>query len=69
MINLDAIKVGGKTVASNLKGIVDSGTSMLVGASDVMKPVTDKTGTAQTPMDCSNLTGKPDVTFVIDGKE
>jgi len=68
MVKLDAIKVGGKVVASNLKGIVDSGTSMLAGATDVMKPIISKVGSATTPVTCGD-TSKPDITFTIDGKD
>merc|ERR1711964_782521 len=61
-------KVGGKVVASNLKGIVDSGTSMLAGDTATIKPITDAVGSATTPVTCGD-TSKPDITFTIDGKE
>lgn len=68
MVNLDAIKVDGKTVASNLKGIVDSGTSLIAGASSVMKSITSKVGSATSPVTCGD-SSKPDVTFTIEGKD
>lgn len=68
MVKLDSIKVDGKVVQSNLKGIVDSGTSVIAGATDVLKPVIDAVGSATIPITCGD-TSKPDVTFTIDGKD
>lgn len=68
MVQLDAIKVGGETVATGLQGIVDSGTSLLVGNADTIGKVIAKTGGATTPVACDD-TSKPDITFVIEGKE
>ena len=68
VVQLDAIKVGGETVATGLQGVVDSGTSVLVGGTDVFKPLTDKVGSVTSPVDC-NDTSKPDITFVVEGKE
>jgi len=68
LINLDSIKVGGKVVASNLQGVVDSGTSMIAGDTSVMQSVTSSIGSATSPVTCGD-TSKPDITFTIDGKE
>lgn len=66
MIAVDSIKVGGKTVATNLKGIVDTGTSLMVANKSTLGDL----ATISVKQDCStDASTLPEVTFVIGGKD
>jgi len=66
MINIDSIKLGGTVVSSNLKGIVDTGTSLIVATSQTLGDLAN----INISQDCSTDVSKlQDVTFVIDGQE
>lgn len=63
MIKVDKVLLGDKVVIENLNGIVDSGTSLMVGSADVLGDL------AKISVDssCKNNDHLPTVTFVIDG--
>lgn len=64
LIALDTISVGTDKLAfTGLKGIVDTGTSVLVGDRPVIDKITEKIGAVKS--DCSNLASLPDVTITI----
>lgn len=66
MIKIDAIKVGGTVVASNLKGIVDTGTSLIVGGANTI----GKAARIIVAQNCStDVSTLPEVTFTLDGKD
>jgi hypothetical protein len=66
MISVDSIKLGDKVVASNLKGIVDTGTSLMVASETTLGGI-DKVAVSQ---DCStDVKSLPTVTFTIGGKD
>jgi cathepsin D len=66
MIDVDSVKMGDKVVASNLKGIVDTGTSLMVASKDTLGDIANIT----VKQDCSSPTSDmPDITFTIGGKE
>ena len=68
MIQIDSIYVGSSKVgASNIRGIVDSGTSTLAGAENLIEEINSILGEVKD--DCSNLNTLPSVTFVIGGVE
>lgn len=67
MIAVDSIKVGSNVIATNVKGIVDTGTSLMVGgdktAGEILKSVSVK-------QDCStDVSTLPNVTFTLLGKD
>jgi hypothetical protein len=51
-------------VIENMNGIVDSGTSLMVGSSDLLGDLAD----IAVDTSCKDNSSLPDVTFVIDGK-
>jgi len=66
MIGIDGISVGGEKISvSGAKGVVDSGTSLLVGDANLVNSITPKLGTVN--QDCSNLDSLPDLTFELGG--
>jgi hypothetical protein len=66
MIKIDSISLGGKVIASNLKGIVDTGTSLMVGGASSIGDIA-KLVVAQ---DCStDPSTYPDVVFTLSGKD
>jgi len=66
MINVDSIKLGDQVISSNLKGIVDTGTSLIVATSQTLGALAN----ISISQDCSTDVSKlQDVTFVIDGTE
>lgn len=66
LIKVDSLKLGDKVIASNLKGIVDTGTSLMVANKSVIEDIANLTVKQDCSTDASSL---PDVTFVIDGKD
>jgi len=65
-IGLDDMTVNGTSLGfSGAKGVVDSGTSLIVGASKFITPLLNKIGTVAS--DCSDISSHPNIAFVIDG--
>lgn len=64
VIGMEGFKVNGQLVEIKA-GIVDTGTSLIVGDSSVINPITAKIGEVKS--DCSNLSTLPDVTVQIGG--
>jgi cathepsin D len=68
LINVGGFSVNGESLGvTNAKGIVDSGTSLLVGDKNLVDKINAKIGTVS--QDCSNIDSLPDVTITIDGKD
>ena len=66
-IAIDGILVGTKNIAATgIKGIVDSGTSLLVGDNALVKEINKLIGTVSS--DCSNINKLPTVTITLNGK-
>ena len=68
-LNMTDIKVGGQQIpgASGYKGVIDSGTSLIVGSSTLVDPIIAAIGTVDET--CKDISGKPDVTIAFDGIE
>lgn len=66
MIAVDSIKLNGTVIASNLKGIVDTGTSLMVASKATLGGITGITIKQDCSTDVSSL---PPITFTIDGKD
>lgn len=65
-INIDSISIGStKVAATAIKGIVDTGTSLLVGDSKLVDKINALVGTVAS--DCSNLSSLKNATIVIGG--
>ncbi|CAG9314486.1 unnamed protein product [Blepharisma stoltei] len=68
LINIDKVSIGTEKIPfSGLKGIVDTGTSLLVTRSKIMDYMRVKIGIINT--DCSNLNTLPNITFTLGGKD
>lgn len=65
-IPIDGVKAGSFS-KSSLQGIVDTGTSLLVGPTSVVDDLTKVIGTVAT--DCSNISSLPTITFTLGGVE
>jgi len=66
MIDIDAIKLNGNIIASNLKGIVDTGTSLMVATQAILGDIT-KISISE---DCStDVTQLPLIVFTLQGKD
>jgi len=67
-INVDDMKADGKSLGfSGMKGVVDSGTSLIVGSSKFITPLVNKIGSVAS--DCSDANNHPTISFIIDGTE
>jgi cathepsin D len=67
-ITVDDLTVGGKKQGfSGVKGVVDSGTSLLVGDTKFMNKIIDEIGAVKA--DCSNIASLPEISFVINGQD
>ena len=65
-IGLDDMHVNGESLGfTGAKGVVDSGTSLIVGTSKFMTPLINKIGSVAS--DCSSLGNHPNIAFIIDG--
>ena len=65
-IDIDSISVGSSSVSiTDLKGIVDTGTSLLVGKKDIVDQINQFVGKVES--DCSNYDNLPSVEFTIGG--
>lgn len=74
-INLGGVKVGATTFASGpVSAIVDTGTSLLTGPTDVIKKIQDAIGAVEFVngeylMDCNKIPSLPDVTISLGGQD
>ena len=68
-LDMTNIQIGDQTIAnaSDYKGVIDSGTSLIVGASEIVEPIIEAIGTIDAT--CANNTGLPDLTFTFDSKD
>lgn len=66
LIAVDSIKLGGAVVATNVKGIVDTGTSLMVGGENTIGKIASTTVNQDCSTDASTL---PEVVFTIGGVE
>lgn len=69
LIDLADIKIGSTSVkpAGATNGIVDTGTSLMVGTSEIIKPITDIIGATQ-EIDCDKISSLPDFSLTIDSQ-
>lgn len=65
-IPIDGVKAGSYS-KSSLQGIVDTGTSLLVGPTKVVEDLTKQIGSVSS--DCSNVSSLPTITFTLGGVE
>jgi cathepsin D len=65
MIKVDQVLVGDEVVVENMNGIVDTGTSLMVGNHDVVGSM----GKLKVDPQCKGNEDLPDITFVISGKK
>lgn len=65
MISVDKVKLGNNEF-TNLKGVVDTGTSVIVGPTNVVNTLT--AGIGANP-DCDKLNTFPNLVFTIGGTE
>jgi cathepsin D len=63
-IPIDGVKAGSYS-KSSLQGIVDTGTSLLVGPTSVVDDITKQIGSVSS--DCSNISSLPTITFTLGG--
>lgn len=63
LIALDQVKFGNASF-DNLKAVVDTGTSVIVGPSDI---ITKLTSELPSKIDCKNLSQYPNISFTIGG--
>lgn len=66
VISLDSFTVNGKTIKA-AKGIVDTGTSLIVGSKSIIDQITQSIGTVDSS--CKDLDKLPNVTITISGDE
>jgi cathepsin D len=67
---MNDMKIGGESVGGDIgkgivKGVIDSGTSLIVGNFDLILPMLHMIGRVES--DCSNLDSLPDIDFTFDG--
>jgi hypothetical protein len=68
LIGVDFIRMSFAKVATNLNGIVDTGTSAIVTSYSVAAELLAIIGAVQT-IDCGKISNLPDLNVVIDGKQ
>jgi cathepsin D len=72
---VDSLEIGGKTFATNIAAIADTGTSLLTGPAKDVAQVNKAIGARKIPIvgeyvvSCSKLASLPTVTFKINGKD
>jgi len=71
-VDLDAVKLGGDSLSSTKKAIIDSGTSLLAGPTQEIAAIAQKLGATSVAgkawaVDCSK--DVPDMTFTLGGKD
>lgn len=57
--------VGGAIGEGNVKGVIDSGTSLIIGSFDLINPILHLIGNVE--QDCSNIDELPTIDFIFDG--
>jgi hypothetical protein len=57
--------VGGPIETGNVKGVIDSGTSLIIGSFDLINPILHQIGNVE--QDCSNIDELPNIDFIFDG--
>ena len=67
LIELGAVAIGSTTVAKSVNGIVDTGTSVIVGSEDIVQKIQAVIGSGK-EIDCSKIATLPDLEFTIDAK-
>ncbi|CAI2372525.1 unnamed protein product [Moneuplotes crassus] len=68
-LNMTDIKVGGNSIegAEGYKGVIDSGTSLIVGDQKLIDPILAQIGDID--QTCKDLSGHPDITITFDSVE
>jgi len=66
VVKLDSVKINGSSVTVG-RGIMDTGTSLIVGHSDVINPILKLIGTVDPT--CNNIEKLPNVSLVLSGDE
>lgn len=67
LINVASFRIGGVTAATNLNGIVDTGTSVIVANRNIVAKILLVIGAVQ-QIDCAKIPSLPSLVFTIDGK-
>lgn len=74
-VALDGMSLGGKSVTSTKKAIIDSGTSLLAGPTDEVKAIAKAVGAKpfflnpnEFTVDCSAIASMPDIDVTLGGK-
>lgn len=57
--------VGGAIGSGDVKGVIDSGTSLIIGSFDLINPILLQIG--EVKEDCSNIEDLPEIDFIFDG--
>ena len=68
-LNMTEIKVGDVSIpkVNEYKGVIDSGTSLIVGSTEIVNPIIEQIG--EIDQTCKDNSGHPDVTISFDGVE
>lgn len=66
-ITVDGVSTGGAIADGLIKGVIDSGTSLIIGAPVIIDPIIEAVGEVET--DCSNKDSLPNVSIFFDGVE
>ncbi len=69
-MNMNDMKIGGESVGGaigtgDVFGVIDSGTSLIVGGFDMINPMLHMIGRVE--KDCSNIDDLPQIEFIFDG--
>lgn len=68
VVDIKAVKLGSNSYQIN-KGIVDTGTSVLVGPTAVVNQMKKDSGLPDQIVDCTKIDSYPDLTFTLDGTD
>ena len=70
VINVQNIQLGGNTVTNGnaVKGIVDTGTTFIVGSYDIIQRIQNRLGNRQR-VPCNQVSSLPTLSFKIEGKD
>lgn len=64
-MHINGAPVGGDISKGKVYGVIDSGTSLIIGSFDMINPLLVQIGTVNE--DCSNIDTLPDIDFFFDG--